>query len=184
MKIDFKVTGLDDALDLLRSLPPEVVSKRGGPVGSALRAGAVVLRDEARAQVRRVVLEPNKDGKPTRSTGALEKSITVTRSSKGAFARSGTGEKFIVWVKRGAVKKYVNNVKNRRSGRASWTSAKTYTTEGPTFYGRFLEYGTKKMREHQWLRPAFASKRQQAVDTITSTLVRRLDMVVKRLSKK
>jgi HK97 gp10 family phage protein len=204
MRVDFKVSGLDGVLDMLLTLPPEVVSKAGGPVRSALRAGAVVIRDEARKNVRKIVLEPNVDGKPSRSTGALEKAIKVTRGSRGAEVRSGKAEKYIVWLGSGAVKKYVNNVKNRRSGRASWTGAKEYKTEGPQFYGRLLESGTKystrkhdkrgraikkgiggyRMKPHQWMRPAFLSKRQEAVDTITSTLVRRIDLVVKRLSKK
>jgi len=182
-KVDFKVTGMDNVLDLLRQLPPEVVSKNGGPVRTSLRAGALVIAEQARANVRKVVSEPNVDGKPSRSTGALEASIVVTRARKGAFAKSGTGEKFIVWVKKGAAKKYINNLKNRRAGRTTWTSAKEYTPEGPTFYGRFLEYGTKKMREHQWLRPAFAQKREEAAAKIEATLVKRLDRLVKRLSK-
>lgn len=36
--------GLDDVLDTPKSLPPEIASKRGGPVKSALRKGGVVVR--------------------------------------------------------------------------------------------------------------------------------------------
>lgn len=182
LRIDFRVTGMDDTLAMLRSLPPEIVSKNGGPVRSALRAGAAVIRDAAIANVRRIVAEPNKDGRPSRSTGLLEQSIVVIRGRRGEVA-AGTGERFLVWVRRGAAKKYVNNVRNRRAGRASWTGAKTYQTEGPAFYGRFLEYGTRKMRPHQWLRPAFTQKRQEATDVIMRTLQRRLALVIRRLER-
>lgn len=47
--------GLDDILAKLKSLPPEIASKRGGGlVGKALRKGAVVIQKAAKANVRKV----------------------------------------------------------------------------------------------------------------------------------
>jgi hypothetical protein len=44
MAVDLKVTGIDGVLDLLRKLPPEVVSKRGGPVKLGRQARAPIYR--------------------------------------------------------------------------------------------------------------------------------------------
>ena len=74
-----RIEGLDGIIGMLKQLPPEVVSKRGGPVRAALRKAAVVVQKEAQANVRRIVAEPNIGGRPSRSTGALEKAITVIR---------------------------------------------------------------------------------------------------------
>ena len=47
-EVALKERGIDEALALLKSLPPEVVSKSGGPVKTALRAGARVLQRDLR----------------------------------------------------------------------------------------------------------------------------------------
>ena len=45
--IRLEVSGIDGVLDTLKSLPAEVVSKRGGPVKLALAKGARLLRESA-----------------------------------------------------------------------------------------------------------------------------------------
>jgi len=164
MKVDFKLTGMEGVLDMLKKLPPEVVSKNGGPVRKALRAGATVIAKQARLEVARVVAEANVDGKPSASTGMLQKSITVARGSKGSFAKSGRGERMIVTVRKVAAKR------DKGTGKLK-------------FYWRFLEHGTKNMREHKWLRPAFEKKREEAVAKIQSTLLTAIDVAVKNLGR-
>lgn len=48
MKVVTKMEGLEGVLATLKSLPPELVSKGGGPVRFAVRKAANIIRDEAR----------------------------------------------------------------------------------------------------------------------------------------
>lgn len=152
-RIDFKISGLDNVLNMLKQLPAEVVSKKGGPVRAAMRKGAVVLRDQARANVRAIVAEPNADGRPSQSTGALEKAITARRSPPPGGVN---GEYFVV----GPTKR-----------------------SGVGYYARFLEYGTSRMRARFWLRSAFASRRDEAVRVVQAELLQGIERVTQKLLK-
>jgi HK97 gp10 family phage protein len=166
MKMEMQLQGVDDVLKMLRSLPPEVVSKRGGPVRFALRKGALVIRDEAR---RRVPVD----------TGELRDALQVVR---GKYA--GNGEKAIVRVGDKFYRSYVKNRRNIQMGRATQVSAKQYELEEmPAIYGRFLEYGTSKMSPKPWLRPAFAAKASEAIRTVETELVRGIDRVLRKIAK-
>ena len=156
-----EVSGIDGVLDTLKSLPANVVSKNGGPVKLALAKGARLLRDAARAAA------------PVK-TGLLRENIIVRR---GKY--EGKGELYVVKVKTIA-KRYVNNSRNRRQDRVG----KRYEIDGPAFYGRFLEYGTKKMPAKAWLRPAAQANAQKIIDTVSADLVRRVNLIVKKQGAK
>lgn len=175
MKVEMNVSGLNGVLQTLQSLPPEIVSAKGGPVKNALRKAAQVIQKQAKANVRAIVAEPNKDGRPTQSTGALEKAITVTR---GKMRGTVKGEKYLVRVPHKLVK-YANTKKNQRLGRVG----KYYKQEPPTYYGRMLEYGTSKMRPHPWLRPAVEQKGAEAIQVFTDDLNKSIDATVKKLAQ-
>lgn len=66
MKVQVKVTGLDGLAAALKALPAEIASKSGGPLRSALRASAQVIRKEAalRAPV---------------DTGRLQRAVVIQR---------------------------------------------------------------------------------------------------------
>lgn len=155
------VKGLEGILDTLKRLPPEIVSKGGGPVRTALRKGGVVFQREAQANVRRIVEEPNKDNRPSESTGTLEKAIIVSRKKPSSGVK---GERYHVRVKRGA--------KNPQTG---VTANK---------YGGVLEFGYEGVPAKPWLRTAFETKKQEALDTIVSELRKRVDAAVKKARKK
>lgn len=55
MKVEMKISGVDGVLNTLRSLPSEIVSKRGGPVKLALAKGARFLRDKEKAALRSAI---------------------------------------------------------------------------------------------------------------------------------
>lgn len=174
MKVEVKMSGLDGVLNTLRQLPPEIVSKRGGPVRRALAKGARLIAEQARANVRAIVAEPNKDGKATKSTGALEKAIRVNRRKLTQIR----GERYIVWLGK-LSRQYANTRRNVRVGKAG----QEYDVEPPQFYGRFLEYGTSRMRPHPWLRPAVEKKGAEAIATIESALIADIERIVKRLAR-
>lgn len=156
MKIEMKLEGLDGVLKTLKSLPPEIVSKRGGPVKLALAKGARVIAKEVKKNLISVV-------KTDESTGFLSKNIIVSR---GKEPRGVKGERYLVRVKR---KTYPD-----REGRPV-TTLKT---------AHILEYGSEKQTATPFIRPAAIAKQQEAINTVTTDLVKRLDKIVANLAKK
>lgn len=55
MKVEVNLRGVEGVIATLKSLPPEIVSKRGGPVKLALAKGARLIRDEAKKNLRRAI---------------------------------------------------------------------------------------------------------------------------------
>jgi hypothetical protein len=162
VKVEVKLSGLDGVLDTLKSLPPEIVSKRGGPVKAALRSGARVILREAALNLARVTGDLDASGEES-STGMLLKNLVATR---GKAPIGGNGERYLVRVRR---KSYPD-----RKG-AIVTTLKT---------AQLLEYGSSKQPAEPWLRPAFASKAEDAIRTIERDLVRGVDRVVAKLAAK
>jgi HK97 gp10 family phage protein len=164
------VTGLHETISVLQALPPELVSKGGGPVKLALAKAARVIRDQAQKNVRAGVAERGNE-----STGTLEKNIIVSRGKRGLGPQKG--ERYLVRV-RPRVARYANTKRNVRARKAG----KRYFAEGPAFYGRFLEYGTSKAPAYPWLRPAVAQKGEEAIMVFNKDLDGRLQLLVKRLA--
>ena len=158
------IRGLDGLLDALMALPPEVASKNGGPARVALAKGARVIRDDARLRA------------PVGKTGNLKKNIVMKRDSNPQ--RSGANERYTVGV-RGGAKNYANTKRNVRKGRAG----KEYKTDGNTYYWRFKEFGTKKMPADPFLRPAFESKKEEALNVIASTLASGIERAAKKVAR-
>ena len=161
MQVDIELKGLTGVLETLKSLPREVVSKRGGPVRAALRKGAVVIQKQEIANLRAVIAN-TKDGAKAESTGLLLKNVIVSR---GKAPSGGNGERFLVRIKR---KTYA------RKGGKPVTTLKT---------AQILEYGSVKQPAEPWIRPAFLSKATEAIHTVENELVKAIDRVVKRLAQ-
>lgn len=160
--IKVEIRGLTGVLDALKSLPPEIVSKRGGPVRASLRAAANVLRDQAKANVARIIAASN-DEDDNRSTGLLHKSIQTKRSKLKPGVR---GEAFVVGIRRG--QKYPEN---RQARKEVVTAVQV---------GRLLEYGTAKRKPMPWLRPAFDAKKQAALDTFSAEMQKRTEAAIQK----
>lgn len=159
--VTVKLEGLKGVLDTLKSLPPELVSKNGGPVRLAARKALVPMREDAKANVRSIVAEPNKDGLPSESTGLLEQNIVISRAKPRQ-----NGERFLLRVRRKAYPKE--------------GAGKTVTTPQ---VGRLLEYGTEKMVAHPWLRPAYEKNREGALHIFTAELNKGIARIVKKLAR-
>jgi len=157
--IEIKLTGLDGVLDLLKSLPPEVVSKKGGPVKNALRNGARVIHREAALNLARSTDALTQDDAD--STGLLQKNLVVTRGKEPIGTK---GERYLVRVRR---KSY------QRKGKPV-TTLKT---------AHLLEYGSSQQPAEPWLRPAFAAKAAEAIKTIERDLLTSLNLIVRKLAK-
>lgn len=171
MKIEVKLSGVEGVLKTLRDLPPEVVSKRGGPVKLALAKGARLIRDQAKANLRSAI-SANATGE---STGLLEKNVIVSR---GKPPTVGKGERYLVRVRRKQYPRKGTAVKGGKRDRAKPKRGSTLQT------ANLLEYGSSHQSASPWLRPAVRQKGAEAISVISSDLVRRIELTVKRLATK
>lgn len=162
MKVDVEIKGLDGVLDTLRSLPAEVVSKRGGPVLAALRKGAKVIDAQRRANLQAVTSNAT-DAETRESTGFLLKNLIVSR---GKAPSGGNGERVLLRVRR---KGYPG-----RSGKTVSTLATA----------NLLEYGSSNQPPEPWIRPAFLSRAREAIEKTERELLGGIDRIVKKLAAK
>ena len=159
-----RIDGLDGVLDRLKALPPEIVSKNGGPARRALFRGAKIIRESAKAKA------------PVRS-GFLREQIVAMRSREPR--RHGASEMYSVGIKGGARRKYANTKRNVRKGRAG----EEYQTAGNAYYWRFIEFGTARMPARPFLRPAFESNKDAALNAIVEELNKGLDRITRKLAR-
>ena len=82
MKVEVKLPGLEGVLDTLKSLPPELVSKRGGPVLAALKKGAKVIQLQEKANLRAAIAH-------TTASKELSPAIRSHGHTSAAFFRIG-----------------------------------------------------------------------------------------------
>lgn len=157
MMAEIKLDGLDGVLDMLKQLPAEVTSnKQGGIVNLAMRKGARVLRDEARKNWKNI---PKSE-----STGFTEKQII----SKRKKMRAGlNGERQIVTVRYGKAHPSGNKKKGNKPILANDVAF-------------IMEYGSSKQQSRPWIRPAFHSKAETAIQTISSDLKQRVDKAAQK----
>jgi len=155
-----QLTGFKELAVALRELP-ERVARNG--LRAAVNAGSTVIKKE-------VISKAPED------TGALKDNIyqKQVREQSGPMRQT-----FYVGVRKG-VAKYANTAANRRAGKAG----KVYKDAGTTFYWRFLEFGTSKLAAHPFVRPAFESKKEDAVIAIGEKLDERIQKHARDLAKK
>lgn len=158
-----RIEGLAAAIRTFAALEPAFTGKSGGPVLFALRRGAKLIQAQVKANIRQIVLEPNKGGLPSKSTGFLEKNIAVKRSRPPPGQK---GERVLIYVR---AKGYPYNGKGR----------------GPSApqISRLLEGGDVKMVPHPHWRPAFDSKKQEALAVFVSSFSSRLAAIVKKVER-
>lgn len=160
MRVELQLHGLTGVLATLKSLPPELVSKRGGPVLASLRAGARVILKQEQRNLQAVVSNATASGKQE-STGLLLKSLTIKR---GKPPTGGKGERVLVTTKR---------LMYPDTGGKPVSVRKT---------AALLEYGSSQQPAEPWIKPAFNAKAREAIETIERDLVKRIDKIVKKLA--
>jgi HK97 gp10 family phage protein len=161
MKVELKLSGIDGVLDTLKSLPPEVVSKRGGPVLAALRKGGRLIQAAEKSNLQATLANAT-DADDAASTGLLMSSVVVSR---GKAPPDGRGERVLVRIKR---KTYA------RKGKPTTTLASA----------QLKEYGSQQQPAEPWIRPAFNAKAHEAISTIERELVKGIDRIVAKLAAK
>ena len=136
-----RIEGVDDLLTAMKRLPPELISKKGGPCKLAMKAGATVIRDEAKARVA-VGHQPGDDVH-------VRDNIIVSRDPRPRASGADVTERFVVRVKR---KKQDPKL---GPGTKNWGA---------------LEFGNEHQAARPFLRPAFEAKKEQALAVIVSKL--------------
>lgn len=164
------ITGLDDVLRRLKALGPEA-SKRGGPIRAAVRKGAMVIVNEAKANIRKIVAEPNIGGDNV-STGLMEKSVKPMRAKA---RRDGVkGETFVVTIPRKA--RYP-------------ITQRTPSGIPVATVGRILEYHQHKAADggthppKPWMRPAFHAKKDEAAKVMADEVLNGIARLEKKLAR-
>jgi HK97 gp10 family phage protein len=151
------VSGLRELSAALQELPRRIARN---VLRGAVAAAAAVIRDEARLRAP-VSTGPVATGAPL--PGTLKRAIY----QKWIRERSNdTQQTFFVGVRQG--KRY------RHLGKHGDRSQDAY-------YWRFIEFGTVKMAAHPFLRPAFETKRHEAVTALTTYLEARIPDEAARL---
>lgn len=152
-----RIDGLDGLVRRLRAFPKEM-AKNGGPIRSALAKGGKIIREQAKANVRKIISDPNKDPRTDgQSTGTLEKSIILKRN-RDPRSRGAT-EIYSVRLKRG---KYASGVSVTR-------------------VGKIHEFGSEKHKAYSWLRLAAESRRGDFFTTVASELAKGIAKVERQL---
>lgn len=155
-----------DGADVIRRLKllGEEAAKNGGPVRAAVRKGAKVIAEEMKANVRKIVAEPNVGG-GNYSTGLLEKSIKPMRAK--ANKRGLKGETFVVTVARRA--RYP-------------VDKRTPSGVGVALVGMMLEYGTPQRQAMPWARPAYHTKKEEAAQVMADDVLKGVEKLERKLS--
>lgn len=165
---EVKLQGADEVLNMLKRLPAEVVSKRGGPVRAALRKGAKVIQMQEIANLNAATASGNT------STGFLAKHVVVTR---GKAPTDGKGERYLVRIKRAAYIRAGNDSTKLKKREKAGKRVTTLQT------AQLLEYGSSQQPAEPFIRPAVKSKAQAAITVATASLVEAVDRIAKRLLK-
>ena len=134
--------GFAELAKRMRELPDLLARKS---LRGAVNAGASVIKKEAQLRAPKL-------------TGALAKNFYQKQIREASTVLSQT---FYVGVRSGLAR-YAKNKANKKAGRAG----KVYKDSGATFYWKFVEFGTSKMPARPFLRPAFESRKNEAVDAI------------------
>lgn len=164
-----KVIGLQGVLQTLHDLGPEVVSKRGGPVRSALRKASLDFKKAMQGNIQRIIDDPNiaAGGRviPTKSLGLLKDNIITQRRKMPGL----NGERYKVGPR--LRKAYPKS----RAGNKPVSVVQV---------GRQLETGTEHRRPYPWARPAFDSKKHQVVQIFVYELTTKLPKIQRKLAAK
>ena len=164
VQVKFSVLGVNDVLSVLKNLPPEIVSKRGGPVKTAVFKAAKHVRDEERNALQRSLDVRREKGL---STGLLMKNVVARRSK---YIATGKGERYVVKISRKAYPRK----ENTRTGSKPTTLKSAH----------IMEYGSKKQVATPFILPAFRRSKDRAFHIMVDELDIGIAKIVKRLNRK
>ena len=161
MAVEFKIEGTKEIKRRLGLLPQRLGQNAAR---RALRRGANVIRDDARANAKRL-------NDPT-TPQDIAKNIVVKGMKRGDERR----QKVVgmrVGILGGAKRVARASGEIQGAGRAN--------PGGDTYYWRFLEFGTSKMPAKPFMRPAMNNKASQAMDAATTAMITEADKELRKI---
>lgn len=170
MEIAVEFQGVREIAAAMRELPRRLDSNL---LNGGLIIGARLVRDEAQ------LLAPELSGNDERWTrGALRRAIAATRVKPS----DGFAAEVIVRVRK-ISRRQLAKFKRRQAARKS--SGKSYRRIDPrdAFYWTFIEFGTAKMAASPFLRPAFESRKEQAVKASLAYFEQRVQLEIEKLGR-
>lgn len=171
--VDIKVTGLKEFEANLAILREEFGVKTGGLINRSLMAAAVVVRDEARRlapvlqDAVRIQAAP-RSGKRRRSyIGTVYRRRGALKAGIIASYVKGGGLQAVVRVRnRGYIFEHTHNSRIDR--------LKNPALAGNPNYWWLVEFGTSKKSARPFLRPAFESQKDKALNAFKARMEREL----------
>ena len=109
--------------------------------------------------------------------GAASKGATLIRNEARVLAPKDTGEMardIMVKRERSAGDHIASYSVFVRSGKKSRLAGRKRDMNRDSYYWRFLEFGTRKMPAQPFLRPAFETRKEGAVDAVGAELDKRI----------
>lgn len=164
-----KVHGLRETVQKLQGLSAALVGKNGGPIRKALFQAAKVIEIEAER------LSP-------KATGRLERNIIKMRNRNPRATQGAPVELYHVGVRGGGAYGARRRQRARKKvlgagGSARQAQRAAVADDKDAYYWRFIEFGTAKMPARPFLRPAFDSKKEEAVRVFAAILKRDVDAI-------
>jgi len=158
-----KMHGLSELNNTLKDLPAVLGEK---VLRAALRAGAKPISDEAKL-LAPILKEPD----PRRKPGTIKKAITTRKSKK---------QKYGVYVGVKPLKARQILAFRQKNGAKKGKGA---NNPDDPFYWIFSEFGTSKMPPTPFLRPAFESKKYEALKRFEDHAQRRVVKEAEKLAR-
>lgn len=148
--ISARVEGLSDLANKLKELDIEMQTRL---LAASTAAAAATTRKEVEIQAR---------SQFTERSGTLFRSIFVKRKKLGDSFQA----MYFIGIRKG---------KRYRNLTLKFGKNKGQTVNMDAFYAGFLEFGTKRMQRHPFMRPAFEAKKMDAVNAVKSRMRRGLE---------
>lgn len=155
---ELNIQGLAELKKALGQLPKEISGKI---LADAVKFGAVIVRDAARAKVRKKLRRVERsivvyrDRESTNNTAIYNVGVTMKKKYNylGGVPRYASGRYF-----------------KRRYRYRGILGGKVEDVMWPAFWWRFLEFGTKKMGKFPFLVPAWQERQRAAAAEIVNLL--------------
>lgn len=154
-----KIHGLNEIKNTLKDLPTVLGEK---VIRAALRAGAKPIRDEARANAP-ILKNPD----PRRKPGTVQKAISTRRSKQ---------DKYGVYVS-------VKPLGKKKISSFKQGGGKAADNPDDPFYWIFSEFGTSKMPADPFMRPAYESKKYEALQKFEEYSKKRVVKEAEKLAR-
>lgn len=164
------IHGLKELSQALQELPKQL---RGKALGAAVKAGAKLVEQQARANAKATFKEP---------TGATEKSIVAYRK-RGSYPDSITYEVGVTmkkqWPRRR--KRAASGVMGRAGGKSTGKTGGKLNSGA--YWWKFTEFGTAKLGATPWLRPAWDYRSGEALAMIKNMLAKAVEIAAQHAPK-